>query len=79
MIAVAHTCPHCGTHHTCATDPCDPDATVRAGDVSVCIRCAGVIVFTSAKGSARAGHIGEFDGLMRQSLEQLIKAVKVYR
>jgi Zn ribbon nucleic-acid-binding protein len=42
-----NTCPYCGHRHDRATIPIG-DAAPKRGDVSVCIRCGGVGVFTRA-------------------------------
>ena len=70
-------CPHCGAVHDRATDLTKPDAVAKPGDVSVCIKCAGVLVFTDARGTVRAGAVDEFSGAQGQALRHLVGVVRL--
>lgn len=39
-------CPICCHENDAATEPDDPNAIPKAGDVSICINCAGISTFT---------------------------------
>lgn len=41
-------CPHCGHHVDAATDPFDPTNTPYPGDITVCLYCAGICVYTDS-------------------------------
>jgi len=55
-------CPWCGHRFDAAmaADPKKPDATPKPGDVSVCISCASILVFT-AQLTLRAAMPGEIE------------------
>ena len=73
---MATVCPHCGARHDRAGDPLDPSAKPKAGSVSICIVCAGLMVFTTDEGDARAASIEEFSGEARQQIVNLIRITK---
>jgi hypothetical protein len=41
-------CPYCGKAFSAATAMCEPEATPRPGDVTICVNCRGVLVFNQA-------------------------------
>jgi hypothetical protein len=46
-------CPHCGYYMDASDNPADPGAVPRKGDVTLCLRCGGLMLYTS-RNSVRA-------------------------
>jgi hypothetical protein len=70
-------CPFCGSALDAATAvPDNADAAPEAGDVTVCISCAGVLIFDEALSVRRPTTVELMEAMSMPPLRQLLDTIR---